>query len=56
MDFVSTRVITDNIKRLVGFYEEVASLSSTWPGEPVELESKALWKFRREQDGRDPTT
>jgi len=30
MDFVSTRVITDDIKRLVGFYEEVTGLSSTW--------------------------
>jgi predicted enzyme related to lactoylglutathione lyase len=30
MDFVSTRVITDDIKRLVGFYEEVTGLSPTW--------------------------
>jgi predicted enzyme related to lactoylglutathione lyase len=30
MDFVSTRVITDDIKRLVRFYEEVSGLSATW--------------------------
>jgi len=30
MNFVSTRVITDDIKRLVQFYEEVTGLSSTW--------------------------
>ncbi len=30
MDFVSTRVITDDIKRLVGFYEEATGLSPTW--------------------------
>jgi len=30
MDFVSTRVITDDIKRLVRFYEEVTGLSPTW--------------------------
>jgi predicted enzyme related to lactoylglutathione lyase len=30
MDFVSTRVITGDIKRLVRFYEEVTGLSPTW--------------------------
>jgi predicted enzyme related to lactoylglutathione lyase len=30
MDFVSTRVITDDIKRLVRFYEDVTDLSATW--------------------------
>jgi predicted enzyme related to lactoylglutathione lyase len=30
MDFVSTRVITDDIKRLVRFYEQVTGLSPTW--------------------------
>ncbi len=30
MDFVSTRIITDDIKRLVRFYEEVSGLSATW--------------------------
>jgi predicted enzyme related to lactoylglutathione lyase len=30
MDFVSTRVITDDIKRLVRFYEEISGLSATW--------------------------
>lgn len=30
MDFVSTRVITDDIKRLVRFYEEVSGLPATW--------------------------
>ncbi len=29
MDFVSTRIITDNIQRLVGFYEAMG-LSATW--------------------------
>jgi predicted enzyme related to lactoylglutathione lyase len=30
MDFVSTRVITDDIKRLVRFYEAISGLSATW--------------------------
>ncbi len=30
MNFVSTRLITDDIKRLVRFYEEVTGLSPTW--------------------------
>lgn len=30
MNFVSIRVITDDIKRLVGFYEDVTGLSATW--------------------------
>lgn len=30
MDFVSTRFITDDIKRLVRFYEDVSGLSATW--------------------------
>lgn len=30
MDFVSTRIITDDIKRLVRFYEEIGGLSATW--------------------------
>jgi predicted enzyme related to lactoylglutathione lyase len=30
MRFVSLRVITDDIKRLVGFYEKVTGLSPTW--------------------------
>jgi len=30
MDFVSTRVITGDIKRLVRFYEEVTGLSPKW--------------------------
>jgi len=30
MDFVSTRVITDDVKRLVRFYEEATGLSTTW--------------------------
>ena len=30
MDFVSTRVITDDIKRLVRFYEDVTGVSPTW--------------------------
>jgi predicted enzyme related to lactoylglutathione lyase len=30
MDFVSTRIITDDIKRLVGFYGEITGLSPTW--------------------------
>ncbi len=30
MNFVSTRIITDDIQRLVGFYEAVTGLSPTW--------------------------
>lgn len=30
MDFVSVRLITDDIKRLVSFYEQVTGLSPTW--------------------------
>ncbi|QEX17995.1 glyoxalase [Hypericibacter terrae] len=30
MDFVSTRVITDDIKRLVRFYEAISGLAATW--------------------------
>ncbi len=30
MDYVSTRFITDDIKRLVRFYEEVTGLSPRW--------------------------
>ncbi len=30
MDYVSTRIITDDIKRLVEFYEEVSGLPAKW--------------------------
>jgi predicted enzyme related to lactoylglutathione lyase len=30
VDFVSIRVVTDDVKRLVGFYEQVTGLSPTW--------------------------
>ena len=30
MNFVSIRVITDDVKRLVHFYEQVTDLSATW--------------------------
>ena len=30
MDFVSTRIITDDIKRLVQFYEDVTGVPPTW--------------------------
>ena len=30
MEFVSERVITDDIKRLVKFYEDVTGLAPTW--------------------------
>ena len=30
MEFVSARVITDDIKRLVKFYEDVTGLAATW--------------------------
>jgi predicted enzyme related to lactoylglutathione lyase len=30
MNFVSIRIITDDAKRLVGFYEEITGLSPTW--------------------------
>jgi predicted enzyme related to lactoylglutathione lyase len=30
MDFISIRVITENPKRLTGFYEQVSGLKATW--------------------------
>lgn len=30
MDFVSIRVITDDVARLVGFYEQVTGVPATW--------------------------
>jgi predicted enzyme related to lactoylglutathione lyase len=33
MNFVSIRVITDDVKRLVRFYEEVTGLTATWSNE-----------------------
>jgi predicted enzyme related to lactoylglutathione lyase len=30
MDFVSTRVITDDIKRLVGFYQNITGIAPKW--------------------------
>ena len=33
MDFVSIRVITDDIKRLVGFYEQATGLRAAWSTE-----------------------
>ena len=30
MNLVSMRVITDDVKRLVGFYESITGLSATW--------------------------
>lgn len=33
MDFVSIRLITNDIKRLVGFYEQVTSINATWYSE-----------------------
>jgi predicted enzyme related to lactoylglutathione lyase len=30
MDFVSTRIITDDIKHLVRFYEDITGLAPTW--------------------------
>ncbi|NUO61517.1 MAG: VOC family protein [Hamadaea sp.] len=33
MDFLSTRVITDDINRLVGFYEKVMGVSAVWGNE-----------------------
>ncbi len=30
MKFISIRIITDNVKRLVQFYEQVTGLSATW--------------------------
>ena len=33
MDFVSIRIITDDIRRLVQFYEQVTGLSATWSTE-----------------------
>ncbi len=33
MNFVSIRIITDDIKRLVTFYESITSISATWSTE-----------------------
>ena len=30
MDFVSIRVITDDVARLAGFYEKVTGVQATW--------------------------
>jgi predicted enzyme related to lactoylglutathione lyase len=30
MDFVSIRIITDDLKRLVAFYEQIAGVAATW--------------------------
>lgn len=30
MNFVSTRIITDDVQRLVGFYEEATGLEASW--------------------------
>ena len=30
MDFISVRIITDDLKRLVTFYEQVTGVSATW--------------------------
>jgi predicted enzyme related to lactoylglutathione lyase len=40
MDFVSIRVITEDLKRLVAFYEQVTGISATWYTEDfAELET-----------------
>jgi len=31
MDFVSIRVITDDVARLAGFYEKATGVQATWP-------------------------
>ncbi|MEU7779624.1 VOC family protein [Micromonospora parva] len=33
MDFVSIRIITDEINRLVGFYEKITGVKATWGNE-----------------------
>ena len=33
MNFISLRIISDDIKRLVGFYERITGLSARWSGE-----------------------
>ncbi len=33
MDFVSVRVITEDVQRLVGFYEQATGLRATWGNE-----------------------
>ncbi|MEU1290783.1 VOC family protein, partial [Kitasatospora sp. NPDC005856] len=33
MDFVSIRIITDEINRLVGFYEKITGVQATWGNE-----------------------
>ena len=33
MDFVSIRVITDDVARLAGFYQKVTGVQATWYGE-----------------------
>jgi hypothetical protein len=33
MDFVSIRVITDDVARLAGFYEKATGVRATWYGE-----------------------
>jgi len=33
MDFISTRIITDDVKRLVSFYEKTTGVQATWLNE-----------------------
>jgi predicted enzyme related to lactoylglutathione lyase len=33
MDFISTRIITDDVTRLVGFYERATGVQADWSGE-----------------------
>jgi predicted enzyme related to lactoylglutathione lyase len=40
MDFVSIRIITGDINRLVGFYEKVTGVQATWPtGDFAEIQT-----------------
>ena len=33
MDFVSIRIITDDVARLAGFYEHATGVEASWPNE-----------------------
>ena len=37
MEFVSVRVITGNVARLVAFYEKATALSAAWATEDFEI-------------------
>ena len=42
MDFVSIRIITDDVARLAGFYELATGVQATWSNENLDRKSTRL--------------